>query len=192
MIDLIVPTIPGREESLERTLASFPDTNHIVVTGQPTCGLGWLEGIERSTADYLILCCDDIEAHPDCDLDACVETVERKQIPAPLIYRPNGTIESAGGDMGAPGCLLTDIRPDCDLVDFTPLPFVSRAQIEDIGMHSGHYMTDVYLSHKGRELGYETVLRHPFKLIHHHHMTGRRSPSGEDDRLYREAMQNGA
>ena len=45
MIDLIVPTIEGREESLERCLASFPDLNHIVVKGQPTCGLGWIEGM---------------------------------------------------------------------------------------------------------------------------------------------------
>jgi GT2 family glycosyltransferase len=188
MVDLIVPTIEGREESLERCLASFPDLNHIVVKGQPSCGLGWIEGIKRSGADYLLLCCDDIEADPDCDLTACIEAVDDGYLPAPVIHTPSGTLESAGGDMNAPGCLLRDVQPDWTPVDFTPLPFVSRAQIKKIRMIEAHYMTDVYLSHKGRQLGYETVLRHDFKLIHHHHMTGRRSPSAEDQRLYAEGL----
>jgi GT2 family glycosyltransferase len=190
MVDLIVPTIEGREESLERCLASFPDLNHIVVKGQPSCGLGWIEGIKRSGADYLLLCCDDIEADPDCDLTACIEAVDDGYLPAPVIHRPDGGLESAGGDMNAAGCLLRDVQPDWTPVDFTPLPFVSRAQIKKIRMIEAHYMTDVYLSHKGRRLGYETVLRHDFRLIHHHHMTGRRSPSPTDQRLYEEGLAN--
>ena len=188
MIDLIVPTIEGREESLERCLASFPDLNHIVVKGQPTCGLGWIEGIKRSSADYLLLCCDDIESEPDCDLSACIEAVDDDYLPAPIIYRPNGTVESAGGDMGAPGCLLSDVQPDWTPVDFTPLPFVSREQIKKIRMIEAHYMTDVYLSHKGRRLGYETVLRNNFRLIHHHEMAGRKSPGPDDQALYEKGM----
>jgi hypothetical protein len=187
-IDLIVPTVEGREESLERCLASFPETNHIVVKGQPTCGLGWIEGIKRSNADYLLLCCDDIEAASDCDLEVCVEAVDGGYLPAPVIHRPDGSVESAGGDMTAPSCLLAGVQADWTPVDFTPLPFASRAQIRKIRMIPGHYMTDVYLSHKGRQLGYETVLRHDYRLIHHHEMAGRRSPSSEDDRIYREGM----
>ena len=192
MIDVVIPTITGREDSLARCVESFPGLNHIIVKGQPTCGLGWIEGIKRSGADYLLLCCDDIEAADNLWMDACVETVDAGYLPAPVIRRPDGSLESAGGDMGAPGCLLSDIQPDWTPVDFTPLPFVSRAQIRKIRMVEGHYKTDVYLSHKGRQLGFETVLRRDFSLIHHHHMTGRRSPSAEDDRLYDEGMRNGA
>jgi hypothetical protein len=188
MIDLIVPTIEGREESLERCLASFPDLNHIVVKGQPTCGLAWIEGIKRSGADYLLLCADDIEADPDCDLNAAIEAVDDGYLPAPVIHTPNGHIESAGGDMGAPGCLLRDVQPDWTPVDFTPMPFGSRAQIKKIRMIAAHYLTDTYWSHKGRQLGYETVLRHDFRLIHHHHMVGRKSPGPEDKRLYDEGL----
>lgn len=187
-IDLIVPTVPGREESLARCLASFPDTNHIVVRGQPTCGLAWQEGIKRSTAEYLMLCCDDIEADGDTWREACLETVDKGMLPAPVIRRPAGGLESAGGDMGAPGCLLTEIQPDWAPVDFTPLPFVSRRQIQRIGMVAGHYMTDVYLSHKGRQLGYETVLRTDFGLIHHHEMAGRKYPTADDRFLYSEGL----
>lgn len=191
-IDLIVPTVEGREESLERCLASFPDTNHIVIKGQETCGRGWIEGIKRSSADYLVLCCDDIEADEGCDLEACVEATDAGYLPAPVIHRPDGSIESAGGDINASGHLLATVQPDWTPVDFAPLPFVSRAQIQKIRMIEAHYMTDVYLSHKGRHFGYETVLRHDFKLIHHHHMTGRRQPTADDRRLYSEGMKNGA
>ena len=188
MIDLIVPTVPGREESLERCLASFPDLNHIVVTGQPTCGLGWIEGIKRSSADYLLLCCDDIEADPKCDLSAAIEATNDGYLPAPVIHRPNGTLESAGGDMGRPACLISEVQPDWTPVDFTPMPFGTREQVRKIRMIGAHYLTDTYWSHKGRQLGYETVLRHDFRLIHHHHSVGRKEPGPDDTRLYREGM----
>jgi len=188
-IDLIVPTIEGREESLERCLASFPNVNPIIVRGKPTCGQAWIEGIQRSKADYLILCADDIEARMPA-YEVCVETIDAGYLPCPVIYRPNGTIESAGGDMGAPGCLLTDIQPDWTPVNFVPLPFVSRVQIDRIGMIPSHYMTDVWASHRGRQLGYETVLRTSFELIHHHHMTGRKSTEHEDRRIFDEAMRD--
>jgi GT2 family glycosyltransferase len=192
MIDLIVPTIEGREASLERCLASFPGLNHIVVKGKPTCGEAWIEGIKRSGADYLLLCADDIEADPDCDLTACVEAVDDGYLPAPIVYCPDGSVESAGGDMNVPGCLLRDVQPDWTPVDFTPMPFLSRAQIRKIRMIPAHYMTDVFASHRGRRLGITTVLRKPYRLIHHHEMVGRRSPTAEDNRLYEEALTNGA
>ena len=195
MVDVIVPTIEGREESLERCLASFPDLNHIVVKGKPSCGAAWIEGIERSKADYLLLCADDIQCdyHPwqkQLWIEACVETVDQGKLPAPIVFRPNHSLESAGGDMNASGCLLTEIQPDWTPVDFTPMPFVSREQIEQIGMIEAHYMTDVWVSHRGRQLGYETVLRHPFRLIHHHEMVGRIDSTAGDQAIYEEAMRN--
>jgi GT2 family glycosyltransferase len=191
-IDLIVPTVEGREDSLARCLDSFPDLNHIVIKGQETCGSGWMEGIKRSGADYLVLCCDDIEADPDCDLGACVAAVDDGYLPAPVIHRPDGSVESAGGDIKAAGHLLANVQADWTPVDFSPLPFASRAQIRKIRMIPAHYMTDVFFSHKGRQLGYETVLRHDYKLIHHHAMTGRRQPTGEDRNLYAEGIKNEA
>jgi hypothetical protein len=189
MIDLIVPTVEGREDFLDRCIASFPDANPIVIRGETACGAAWIKGISRSGADYMILCADDIEAHPDLDLNACVEAVDDGYLPAPIVHRPDGSIESAGGDMNAPGCLLTDVQPDWTPVDFTPMPFVSREQIRKVRMIDSHMMCDVWASHRGRQLGYETVLRHPYKLIHHHLEVGRRHGTDPADRLiYQEAM----
>lgn len=187
-IDLIVPNVEGREESLARCLASFPDVNHIVVKGFPTCGEAWIDGIKRSSAPYMLLCADDIEAHPDLDLAVCVEAAEDGYLPAPIVYRPDGSIESAGGDMGAPGCLLTDVQPDWTPVDFTPMPFWSREQARKIRMLPVHYHSDVWASHKGRLVGYETVLRHGYKLFHHHEMPGRIFSDAGDRPIFDAAM----
>lgn len=190
-IDLIVPTVEGREESLDRCVASFLDTNPIIVRNQPTCGLAWIEGIRRSSADYLILCADDIEAI-DPAYETCIETIDTGFLPCPVIHRPNGSVESAGGDMNAPACLLSDTQADWTPVDFVPLPFVSREQIKRIRMIESHYMTDVWVSHRGRQLGYETVLRTSWTLTHHHEMTGRKQPTPEDRHIYSEAMRKAA
>ena len=180
-IDLIVPTIPGREESLNRCLESFPEANHIVVHGYPSCGEAWAAGIRNSEADYLMLCADDIEAIDNAWIEPCVEAADEGLLPAPMVFRPDGSIESAGGDMAASGCLLTDVRPNRAVVDFTPMPFLSRAQIERIGMIPSHMMCDVWVSHRGRQLGYETVLLHDYRLTHHHEMTGRKDGTGPSD-----------
>lgn len=187
-LDLIVPTVPGREELLERCLASFPEARHIVIRGEQTCGAGWLAGLAQVTGDYVMLCADDIEAHPDLDLDAALAVIDQGRIPAPIVYRPDGSLESAGGDMSAPGCLIDHVQAEGTPVSFTPLPLVSREQAEAIGMIPAHYMTDVYLSHRGAQLGWPTVLCHGYRLIHHHAQVGRRGPSPADRRLYQEAL----
>ena len=190
MIDLIVPTIPGREESLERCLSSWPaEVRPIVITGEPTCGAGWTAGIKKSSGDYLVLCCDDIEAGPDLDLEAMVEAVDAGYLPAPVVSRPDGSLESAGGDMSAGGCLIRQLQPDWTPVDFTPLPFVSRQQIQKIRMIPSHMMCDVWVSHRGRQLGFETVLRTPYQVTHHHEMIGRKPGTDPADRkIYSAAM----
>jgi hypothetical protein len=189
-IDVIIPTITGREESLARCVASFPGLNHIIVRDEPTCGLAWIEGIKRSSAEYLLLTADDIEAQDDGWIEPCVEAVDDGYLPAPVVYRPNGTVESAGGDMNSPACLITDIQADWTPVDFTVMPFWSREQARKIRMIPAHYLCDTWVSHRGRQLGYETVLRHGYHLVHHHEMTGRIQPNHGDDAIYREAMRN--
>jgi len=180
-IDLIVPTVAGREESLQRCLDSFPDTNHIVVSGYPSCGQAWAAGIRVSDADYLLLCADDIEARDDRWIEPCVNAVDEGWLPCPIVYRPDGSVESAGGDMNASGCLVDVIRPDHTQADFTPMPFLSKAQMEVIGMIPTHMMCDVWVSYRGRQLGYETHLLHAYELIHHHEMTGRKDGTGPSD-----------
>lgn len=184
MVDLIVPTVQGREASLERCLASFkaPDVNPIVVPDSKNCGWGWKQGIAASRASYLLLACDDQESISDNWADVCIETVELGLLPCPRIYRPDGSIESQGGDMRAFGHLLARHTKDGIQVDFTTVPFCSREQIEEIDMLPVHYGSDVWVSYRGRQLGYDTVLRHGFDLTHHQEQVARGAGMTQNER----------
>ena len=195
MVDLIVPTIRGREASLERCLSSFErltdeDLTTIVVRDSKTCGEGWLEGLESSNAPYVALVADDIECASENWAEVCIETVEEGQLPCPRVYQPDGGIESQGGDMNAYGHILSRHTKDGTEVDFTTVPFCSREQIEKIGMIPVQYACDTWISYRGRQLGYETVLRHGYDLIHHQEAVGRGAgmDQNERDRIDNETM----
>lgn len=189
MIDLIVPTIKGREESVERCVASFvavsDEVNPIVVKDSPTCGEGWITGLRESTADHVALVADDLELVSDTWPECCVEVTERGAIPCPRVFRADGIVESQGGDMNALGHILARHRKNGSPCDFTTVPFLTREQSLRIGMIPTQYCCDVWVSYRGRQLGYETELCHGFDLIHYQEQAGRGAgmEQGERDAL---------
>lgn len=182
MIDVIIPTVTGREETLARLLDSYerntaPDVlTFIIIKDEETCGGAWKKGMALSTAPYLALACDDLEVASPTWAGACCEVVDRGELPCPIVRRPDGSIESCGGDMNAPACLISDMQPDGTVVDFTPVPFMSREQAGAISMLEIHYGSDVWVSHRGRQLGYETTVAHGYEFVHHHSNIKRRQP----------------
>jgi glycosyltransferase involved in cell wall biosynthesis len=186
-VDLIVPTVQGREASLERCVESFKrhtsvDLNVIVVSDSKTCGWGWKQGIAASRAPYVALVADDLECISSEWARVCMETVDEGLLPCPRVYRPDGTIESQGGDMHALGHILSRHTKDGAEVDFTTVPFCSRAQIEAIGSFEGQYACDVWVSYRGGQLGFETVLRHGFDLVHYQEQAGRGAGMSQNER----------
>lgn len=186
-IDLIIPTISGREASLQRCLGSFErltdaDLNEIIVRNSRTCGAGWIEGLKESKAPYVALVADDLEVVSEHWVQVCIETVELGLLPCPRVFRPNGSIESQGGDLNAYGHLLARAVKDGTQVDFTTVPFLSREQIDEIGMIDTQYACDTYVSYRGRQLGYDTVLCHGYDLVHHQEMVGRGAGMDQNDR----------
>lgn len=177
MIDLIIPSIPGRESSLARCVESFElrteDLNVIVINDSITCGWGWKRGLEKSGASYVALVADDIECASETWAQACTEAADEGLLPCPRVWTPEGTVESQGGDMNAYGHILSRYRKHRAPTDFTTVPFASREQIDRIGMLEVQYSCDVWVSYRGRQLGYETVLCHGYDLIHHQHQVGR-------------------
>lgn len=194
MIDVVVPTVSGREDSLERCIDSYerhtaPDVcTFIVIRDEETCGIAWGKGMELSTAPYVHLTCDDLELRSDTWAGACCESVDEGFLPCPIVYRPDGSLESCGGDVNVGAHLIGHEQPDKTVCDFSVVPFMSRKQADAIGMVPGHYKTDVYASHRGRQLGWETIVRLPYAFTHHHSMIKRRGPSPDDDRHYAEGM----
>jgi predicted O-methyltransferase YrrM len=194
MIDLIVPTIPGREESLDRCLRSFErlkgGLNRIVVPESKTCGEGWIEGLARSEAPYVALVADDLECVSDSWAEVCIDTADMDCIPCPRVWAPDGSIESQGGDMNAPGHIIQRHQKDRTGVDFTTVPFLSQKLADEIGMIPTQYACDVWVSYRGRQLGYDTMLRHGYDLVHYQEQVGRGAgmDQNERDRIDTETM----
>lgn len=190
MIDLIVPTIPGREESLERCLKSFqertdPDVlNTIAVHDSETCGGGWKLGLEQSTADYVLLACDDQMVVGPAGVWAAraQEAADAGYIVCPRVWSPEGRVESNGGDMNAYEHISKQPKRDWTPVDYTTVPFLAREAIERIGMLDIHYASDVWVSYRGRQLGYTTVIRHGFDIVHFQEAVGRGAGMGQGER----------
>lgn len=183
-IGIVIPTIPGREQSLQRTIRSYRAHSRgvsIVFSiheNARASGEGWRKGATTlaqgfGPTDYLHLTNDDIEVTDPDWWRTCIETCDEGQLPAPVVYNPDGSLQSAGGQIGAPGDLIQEIGRDRSPVGFTTVPFLSWGQWEQIGMLDVHYSSDVWVSERGRQLGYETILRHAYQLTHHNHQVGR-------------------
>jgi hypothetical protein len=190
---IIIPTIEGREESLERCIASYErHTDGIefgfrVYRNSPSSGEGWLSGLAEFVSvhgqpDYVHLTNDDIECANSEWWVSAVEVTQTNRIPAPVVYNSDGSLQSAGGQLGANGDLITELREDGAPVGFTTVPFMSWEQWEQIGMLPIHYSSDVWVSERGKQLGMETVLCHEYELIHHMHQVGRGAGMSQADR----------
>jgi hypothetical protein len=177
-IDIVVPTIRGREESLERCIESYKrhsivPTNEIIVKDSRSSGWGWKKGLRMSRAPYVLLAADDHECISPKWAQTCIETADAGKIVCPRVWQPNGGIESQGGDMNAFAHIINRPQKDWTQVDYTTIPFLSREAIDEIGMLEIHYSSDTWVSYRGRQLGYETVLRHGFDIRHWQHPVGR-------------------
>lgn len=176
---IVIPTVVGREESLGKAVASYERAalgikHEIeVVSGQPSCGEAWRVGVEGKSFDYVLLSADDHVVLPGF-FPPLIEAVKDKDmLPTPLVLNADGKLQSAGGQLGAPGDVRTDFYGDWMPVDYCPVPFLGREQWEQIGMLPIHYGSDVWVSYRGRQVGFQSCLRTESRLIHDYHPAGR-------------------
>lgn len=194
LIDVVLPTVTGREDTYARCVDSYRKNTAtgalriITIKDEETCGRAWIKGMEKSTAPYIALSCDDLEVISPIWAAVCIEQVDAGNLPCPIVRKPDGSIESCGGDMNASACLISHLQEDGAEADFSPVPFGSKEQVERIGMTEGQYLTDTYFSHMGRRLGWPTRITYGYVFIHHHSNVKRRPVTAEDHRLYAEAM----
>lgn len=181
---IVVPTIEGREQDLRRCLDAYretaPKAKVYVEFGHPSCGAAWIAGAEKAERDgfdYLHFTADDLEPHPGW-LDIAVDTVNRGYIPAPLVFHPNGELESAGlKGLG----VYVGPYDDWMYQDGTTVPFITAAMWDRIGMIDVHYCTDLYVSHRGRMFGWQTVIRTGMCFTHYTAQPGRNYGRVSDD-----------
>ena len=182
MVSVIVPTVPGREDHLERCVTAYAALamgnyalDLIIESDHPAVGIAWQAGADRARGEFLHLTNDDIEPRPGWHAPA-IEAVERGHLPAPQVYGPEGDPQA----LPAWGTLGVDWAP----VAMTTLPFCSRAQWEAIGPVARlHYYSDDFISYRGRKAGWGTVLRSGYAFTHHWAQVRRGAGMSEQDRM---------
>jgi glycosyltransferase involved in cell wall biosynthesis len=178
LISVIVPTITGREPSLDRCLRAYQDTSPddteiIVILDQPTCGIAWNAGAERAGGRYLHFTADDIEPVEDW-WEPAVAVVEDGKTPCPMVLNSNGSLQSCG-EWGV-------LHPDGTPTDIARVPFVSRSQWDTIGPSlETHYYTDNWVAVRAVAAGIPCVTCQGYTLIHHFDPHGRLD--GSDGRM---------
>jgi len=175
-VAIVIPTINGRSEHLARCLQAYaqtaPSAAIYVEHGHGSCGEAWIAGADKATQagfEYLHFSADDLEPHQGW-LDVAIDTVDDGYIPAPLVFNPDGSLDSAGlenfGQYRGP-------YADWQYVEGTTVPFLTRKMWERIGMIPVHYCTDLWVSVIGRRRGWETVIRTAMRFTHHAAAPGR-------------------
>lgn len=169
-LSIIIPTIKGREDELERTQAAyvahtpFP-FEFVVVHDHPTWGHACNVGFRRAKGDVLHFGADDLEPLPGWADDVLPALEEADELPAARVldYSRAGPMNNAldGADRA--------------LVEFTRVPILTRDQYERIGgpWPEYHYVPDVWLSRKARTIGIPTRIYYSYAFVHHWSQVGR-------------------
>jgi len=165
MIQVIVPTIAGREKTCERAVAAYKDQGAevLLVRGSKTCGEGWAAGLKKATAEVIMLGLDDFLPHEGA-LEAGAEAAERGIYPSPRIYKADGTLESCG-TLGA-GMHFGEC-PDGTLSNMSSVPIATRGMWWKIGEPPPiHYYADDGLGYAARAAGFECEVVRDYAFTH--------------------------
>lgn len=184
MISIVIPTIAGREESLQRAVKSYVDTTPddtelIIETGHATCGSAWQAGASKAKGDYICLGADDHEPL-DGWWEPLVEACDLGFCPCSVVLNSNGSVQSAG----MVNWNWNLVVEDCYGVEHTLTPFMSREQwelVQPIPV-ALHYCTDIWVSARLRHHGITAAVRSSSRVIHHYHPVGRGAGMEENAR----------
>ena len=169
MISIVIPTISGREESLERTLKSYVEHTKvkyelIVIQNAPTwpdaCNLGY----EQAKGKVILFGADDLDATKGWHRDVLKFFRSNDELPAPYITDYVYDAPMMNAEDGADGAYTY----------FTRVPILRRDQYERIGpWPSLVYYADIWVSEKARSIGIRTRMLYSYRFIHHWCQIGR-------------------
>lgn len=173
-LSVIIPSIRGHEQKLERTLQAYRDNTPIkpeFVTplNYTSAGAGWAAGLDRATGDYVMLGIDDMEPQLGW-FSTAVRTLEMGFIPAARVMFDDGRTDCYGS-MGGGMHLLA--APDWTPCRQSPVWMATREMFDRIGKPiSIHYYVDDDWFWRAQLAGYKVVLRTDFYFIHRHSADG--------------------
>lgn len=188
MISVIIPTVKGRERSLDRTVKAYQETwDDIEILVYPNdgkpCGEAWIEGAKEASGDYLHWTADDIVPHPGW-AEAAMDCCDQGKLPAATVYGV-ASENFPGGVMSTIVYLLPKL-PD---VPNVLVPFLSREQFSEGGwLLPIHYGTDDWVTYVGRMRGFDVVRLDAFAFDHYAEMAERQESRRVDVPALVEAM----
>lgn len=183
MISVVVPTITGREHWLAKALLSITRTTSdfewLEYTDLPTCGEGWNLGIQAAKGDYILLFADDLEAHTGW-LEAGMAALDNNVIPCPRILNGDGSLQTCG--------TFAEEAEDGTLSVVARVPFLTREMASQMfPVMENHYMGDHWITWKGSQLGWPTMVVRDMVFTHHFAQEGRIDSLASDVKAYHRA-----
>lgn len=172
-VGVVVPTIEGRDESLQRTLDAYRatlggvDYELVVLRNRRYWPVACNEatGMLLGAVDVIHYGADDLVPLHGW-LEAALPLLEAGELPAPQVwdyFHTEGPPQSETID-GPPGSLCR----------FTRVPILTAEQAVAIGPWPEiAYFADCWVSDKARTLGYETRVAGGYSFVHHWHTVGR-------------------
>ncbi|HSE47497.1 MAG TPA: glycosyltransferase family A protein [Gemmatimonadales bacterium] len=172
-LSIVIPTISGREESLERAVESFKQTTRgcqheiIIIKDEPTWPEACNAGFYQSKGEVVLFSADDLDALRNWWKRPLAHLAEYDELPAPRVY------DNHGPD-GQRWLMNEKDGKDGDLTHFTRIPIMTRSQWERIGPWPNLiYYADMWVSEKARTLGIRTRMIYGFDFFHHWSQIGR-------------------
>lgn len=172
MISILIPTIEARDERCKRTVEQFEriggDLEFCIERDDASSNWGTkiAKCAERATGDYLFCCADDLDVHMGW-WEAAVAVCDSGHMPAPCVFNPDGSIQSAGETWG-------EDSPEGTVVGWSRFPFLSRVQWERFGPTLPIHYSDRILGIRGKKAGVDCKVTHGFALTHHYAPEGRK------------------
>lgn len=155
LLTIVMPTILGREEELERTIEAYErltpaKIEWIVEHDHPTCAAAWTAGAEKATGEMLHLGNDDLEPETTGWFIAAAHCLRAGNVPLGWVT------EDALGRFGR---------------DFTRVPMCMREwwrPLPDL-----HYYSDNLFGDWMRQAGHPPTIAEGFDFYHRRSMVGR-------------------
>lgn len=175
-VSIVIPTIKGREDLFDTTLAAYKKTKPKTVefefikpTGYSTIGEAWQVGALKASGQFTHLTADDISPQ-DGWLDAAINATNRNEWPCPRILNADGSLHSCGTLGG--GMLLGECG-DIECAS-SPFPFYRTERFVQLGpIPPIHYYADDYLGWKARRAGLIPTVCRDYLLVHQEGIGGR-------------------
>ena len=183
MISIVVPTVRGREHWLAKAEQAFrettPNMEWLVYHDLPTCGQGWNLGIKDASGDLILLAADDLEPHPGW-WQAGKRALRRRVIPCPRILNTDGTLQSCG--------TFAEEAEDGTVSVVARVPFLTRKMASAMWpVLSNQYMGDHWITWKGAQYGWPTLVVRDMLFTHHFAKEGRIDTLAQDVEAFERA-----